>query len=141
MHTEIINYVPWFVAGGSLTFLTIFWMATYPRYSVWASRLSGQAKLQEANNEQRIQVSQAQARLEAADLNKKAAIIEAEAVAKQIETIGANLQKHDLYLKWQWIKMMEDKPNGSVIYVPTEANLPILEAMRSSYGSISEVHK
>jgi selenocysteine lyase/cysteine desulfurase len=82
-------------------------------------------------NEQKIQIAEAEGRLQAAEMNKKAAIIEAEAVAKQIEVIGNNLQKHDLYLRWQWIKMMEDR-DGSTIYVPTEANLPVLEAGKRS---------
>jgi len=33
-------------------------------------------------------------------------------------------------LKWQWIKMMEDRDGDETIYVPTEANMPILEANR-----------
>ena len=130
MYQETFNFLPWLVFGGIAMALVALAMFVFPLWGVWASRLSGQAKLQEANNEQRVQVSQAQARLEAADLNKKAAVIEAEAVAEQINKIGANLQKHDLYLKWQWIKMMEERPDSSVIYVPTETNLPILEATR-----------
>lgn len=102
----------------------------YPIWRVWASQKQGEADLQQAHKEQQIQVSKAQGRLDAAKLNKEAAVIEAEAVAAQIEKIGANLRNHDLYLKWQWIKMMEEKPAGSVIYVPTEAGLPILEAGR-----------
>lgn len=99
-----------------------------PTYRVWASQKSGEADLAQAHKEQQVQVAKAQGRLDAAALNKQAAVVEAEAVASQIEKIGANLTKHDLYLKWQWIKMMEERPESSVIYVPTEANLPILEA-------------
>lgn len=119
--------------GGSVVGLIVLWaLVGYPWWNVWASHQSGLADLQQAKNEQQIQIAQAQSRLDAAQLNKKAAIIEAEAVAAQVEAIGKKLQKHDLYLKWQWIKMMEDRSsNGddnSVIYVPTEAGLPILEA-------------
>lgn len=80
-----------------------------------------------ARNEQQIQIAEAQSRLDAAELNKKAAIVEAQAVAAQISTIGENLTQHDLYLKWQWINMME-KGDGknNTIYVLTECNLPIL---------------
>lgn len=102
----------------------------YPIWRVWASQKQGEADLQQAHKEQQIQVSKAQGRLDAAKLNKEAAVIEAEAVSAQIEKIGANLKNHDLYLKWQWIKMMEERPESSVIYVPTEANLPILEASK-----------
>lgn len=109
--------------------IVILWtLFGYPVWKVWASGKSGEADLQQAHKEQQIQVSKAQGRLDAARLNKEAAIIEAEAVSEQITRIGAQLTQHDLYLKWQWIKMMEEKPEGSVIYVPTEANMPILEA-------------
>ncbi len=100
-----------------------------PVWNVWSSRKSGEANLAEAVYEQKIQVAQADGRLLAAEKNKQAAIIEAEAVAAQINTIGEGLQRHDLYLKWQWIRMMEER-EGETIYVPTEANLPILEATR-----------
>ncbi|HVT75079.1 MAG TPA: membrane protease subunit [Candidatus Paceibacterota bacterium] len=100
----------------------------YPVWKVWASGKSGEADLQQAHREQQVQVAKAQGRLDAAKLNKEAAIVEAEAVSAQIEKIGEKLTQHDLYLKWQWIKMMEERPDSSVIYVPTEANMPILEA-------------
>lgn len=108
--------------------LFILWkLFGHPIWNVWASKKQGEAELQQAYREQQIQVSEAQGRVDAALLNKKAAIIEAEAVSAQIEKIGRQLTEHDLYLKWQWIKMMEDR-DGSTIYVPTEAGLPILEA-------------
>lgn len=112
--------------------LTMLWSLVFePRWNVWKSHQDGLADLAVAKNEQQIQIAKAQSRLDAASLNKQAAIVEAEAVAAQIQAIGSQLTAHDLYLRWQWIKMMED--NGSsadVIYVPTEANLPILEATR-----------
>lgn len=73
----------------------------YPKWRVWASHQRGLADLMAAKNEQQIQVAQAQGRVDAAELNKKAAIIEAEAVSAQIEAIGKQLTTHDLYLRWQ----------------------------------------
>lgn len=115
--------------GGFVVFIG-FCLAFFPWYGVWAAHKEGEAELAKAKNEQMIQISKADGRLQAAESNRKAAIIEAEAVAKQIEVIGNNLQKHDLYLKWQWIKMMEDHADSATIYIPTEAGLPILEAGR-----------
>jgi regulator of protease activity HflC (stomatin/prohibitin superfamily) len=116
--------------------LIVWTLFLQPIWRVWASQKQGEADLQQAHKEQQIQVSKAQGRLDAAKLNKEAAVIEAEAVAAQIEKIGTNLKEHDLYLKWQWIKMMEERPESSVIYVPTEANLPILEAGKRADGKI-----
>jgi regulator of protease activity HflC (stomatin/prohibitin superfamily) len=115
-----------------ITVLILFWsLVGYPKWRVWAAHQAGLADLQRAKNEQQIQVSVAQGRLDAAELNKQAAVIEAQAVSLQIKEIGEQLTKHDLYLRWQWIKMMEESESyRETIYVPTEANLPILEASR-----------
>jgi hypothetical protein len=116
--------------------LVLWALLGYPIWNVWASHKSGQADLQQARNEQQIQIAQAQSRLDAAELNKKAAIIEAEAVSAQVKEIGTQLTEHSLFLRWQWIKMMEDR-DGETIYVPTEANLPILEATRRQVKEIT----
>ena len=113
--------------------VVLWFLVGYPVWRVWASHQAGLADLQKAKNEQQIQIARAQSRLDAAQLNKKAAIVEAEAVAAQIDQIGTQLTEHGLYLRWQWIKMMEDhhgENDETIIYVPTEANLPILEATR-----------
>ena len=110
--------------------ITVWSIWLYPMWRVWAAHKEGLADLARAKNEQAIQIAQAQARYDAAELNKKAAIIEAEAVAAQIKEIGDGLKQHDLYLRWQWIKMMEERDGDETIYVPTEANLPVLEATR-----------
>ena len=117
-------------AGG--VFVILVWTIwLYPMWRVWAAHQRGLADLAQAKNEQAIQIAKAKARLDAADLNKKAAIIEAEAVAAQIKEIGDGLKEHSLYLRWQWIKMMEERDGDETIYVPTEAGLPILEAGRT----------
>lgn len=126
---EMMGMALW-VVGTLIVIVTLWILVGYPKWRVWASHQEGLADLQRAKNEQQIQIAQAQSRFDAAELNKKAAIVEAEAVAAQVQAIGTQLTKHDLYLKWQWIKMMEERPEASTIYVPTEANLPILEATR-----------
>lgn len=111
-----------------------------PTWSVWASKKEGEASLEQANFEEQIQIAKARARLNAAEMNKKAEIVEAEAVANSIGTIGDALRKNEGYLRWQWIKMM-DRTENATIYVPTEANLPILEAMRLGKEKTVEVEE
>lgn len=134
MRVEGYEWILWSV-GGLFVVILLWSLWGYPHWRVWASHQEGLADLTRARNEQQIQVAQAESRLAAAEANKKAAIVEAQAVAAQIEAIGSQLTAHDLYLRWQWIKMMEDThedADRSVIYVPTEANLPILEARRKT---------
>ena len=123
--------VLWCIMGGIvfLMVLTVVLMAVMPIYGVWTSKKSGEAQLAEANCAEQVAIAEANARLKAAEMNKKAEVIEAEAVAKSIETIGTALERQEGYLRWQWIKMMDDT-NNTTIYVPTETNLPILEANR-----------
>ena len=122
-----------YLAVGAGVIIVLGWIVWsligHPIWNVWASQKEGEADLRQARNEQQIQIAQAQSRLDAAELNKKAAVVEAQAVAEQIHTIGDQLKNHDLFLRWQWIKMMEER-RGETIYVPTEANLPLLEATR-----------
>lgn len=101
-------------------------------YGVWSAHKRGQADLARAHNDQQIQVAAAQGRLNAAQLNKQAEIVDAEAVAKSVEIIGKALHENTGYLQWKWIHMMENRDSGDTIYVPTEAGLPILEAGKRS---------
>ena len=63
---------------------------------------------------------------------KKDAEIEvarAEGVAKSNEIIANSIS--DKYLRYKWIEgLQNNKDNMTVVYVPTEANLPIMEAGR-----------
>lgn len=132
METNMSGIMPvvWSVAGLLLLLVAAVWglFALGAIYGVWSAHKTGQADLAQAHNEQQIQVSKAQGRLDAADLNKKAEIIDAEAVAKSVEIIGTALHNNHGYLQWKWIHMMEERDSGDTIYVPTEASLPILEA-------------
>ncbi len=120
----------WFWAIVFILVLIAVWMFVWPKYNVWRSKKSGEAQLAEANFAEQVAIAEANARLKSATLNKDAELIDAEAVAKSIEVIGDSLEKNASYLRWQWIKEISDTRN-QIIYVPTEANLPILEASRN----------
>lgn len=90
----------------------------------------GAAQLSHAQSSKEIAVSEAKAKLESAQLLAAADTIRARGVARSNEIIGASLKDNEAYLHWLWIDNLEKNPNA-VIYVPTEANLPILEANRS----------
>ena len=53
----------------------------------------------------------------------------AKGVAQANKIIGDSLQGNEDYLRYLWIQSLENG-KSEVIYVPTEANLPILEASR-----------
>ena len=119
--------INWLISGIVITGFS-FWFL--PVYWVWSARKRGEAQLAEAENAEKVAMMKANARLNAAKANKEAEVIEAEAVSLSIEKIGNSLEENPSYNKWQWIKMMDRDNDKSVIYVPTEANIPILEASR-----------
>lgn len=99
----------------------------YPQYKVWQQRLAGQAELARAEQNRKIAIQEAEAKKESARALAEAEVIRAEGVAKANSIIGASLRGNESYLRYLWIQTLNDNPQN-VIYVPTEAGLPILEA-------------
>jgi hypothetical protein len=99
-----------------------------PQYNVYASRLDGEAQLAKADYERQVQVRDAQGRLDAASLLAQVEVKRAEGVAKANQIIGDSLRNNEAYLKYLWITDVTGAKAPTVIYVPTEANIPILEA-------------
>lgn len=101
----------------------------YPQYRVWQRDLSGQAQLAEAEWTRKIVIEEADAKKESAKLLAEAEIERAKGVAEANEIIGESLKGNESYLRYLWIQGLQDG-SSEVIYIPTEANLPILEATR-----------
>ncbi|WP_138509559.1 membrane protease subunit [Maricaulis alexandrii] len=100
-----------------------------PQYGVWQQELAGRAELVRAEQNRRIAVLEAQARLEAEELNAQAEIARAHGVAEANAIVAEGLGGPEGYLRYLWIQSLGE--NGQdVIYIPTEAGLPILEASR-----------
>jgi regulator of protease activity HflC (stomatin/prohibitin superfamily) len=76
----------------------------------------------ERNYNRKIAVYEADAKKEAS-----AEVERAKGVAEANKIIGESLKENEAYLRWLWINGLTEGGN-SVIYVPTEAGLPILEA-------------
>lgn len=96
-------------------------------YDVWAQRKAGEAELAHAESNRRIKTLEARAFEESAKYLAEAEIIRAKGVAEANKIIGESLHNNEGYLRYLWIHSLEGTKN-QVIYVPTETNLPILEA-------------
>jgi hypothetical protein len=94
---------------------------------IYMARAGGEAALAEAESTRRVSVLEAQAKLDSAE--KLAQAKRARGVAEANKIIGESLKGNDAYLRYLWIQTLESGKNDT-IYVPTEANLPILEAQR-----------
>jgi len=115
----IVFFVLFAIVGGSCYGI--------PRYNVWQKGLAGEAQLREAEWNRQITIREAEAKQQSAKALAQAEIERAKGVAEANRIIGESLQGNEAYLRYLWIQaLMED--SNSVIYVPTEASLPILEA-------------
>lgn len=99
-----------------------------PRYRVWQQEMEGKAELKRAEQNRQIKTLEAKAKLEAAHFEMEADILRAKGAAQSNVIIDSSLTEQ--YLRYIWIQGLQDG-SSEVIYIPTEANLPILESTRN----------
>lgn len=104
-------------------------MYVLPQWNVWRAELAGRAALAEAENARKVQIEEAKARLESARYYAEAEVERAKGVAKANEIVAAVLGGPEGYLRYLWVNKLGEN-NQDVIYIPTEAGMPILEAGR-----------
>ena len=103
-------------------------MFGYPRYKVWQQEMDGKAEFAKAEQNRKIKIEEAKANLEAEKLNAQAEIERAKGAAKAIEIENGSITP--TYIQYLWVRQQADLGDKTVIYIPTEGNLPILEAGR-----------
>jgi len=92
-----------------------------PQYNVYRQTLKGQANLQQAEQERQILVEQAKAEKESAELR-----------ARAIEIVGQAAKDFPEYREQEFMgafaEALQNESVSKVIFVPTEANVPIVQA-------------
>ena len=105
----------------TVVFLMNIGCTAWPPYNVWSKKLSGEARLEEARSSRQILVEQAKAELDAATMQ-----------AEAIKIVGAAAAKYPEYRQQMFIsafgEALQEGKIQQIIYVPTEANIPIMEA-------------
>ena len=99
-----------------------------PYYNVWQQEMCGRAEFAKAEQNRKIKIEEAKANLEAEKLNAQAEIERAKGAAEAIRIENGSLTP--TYIQYLWVRQQNKLNDKTVIYVPTEANLPILEANR-----------
>lgn len=124
-----------FITLGLNIFIPIFVYVVFvePFISVWHKSMDGQAELAHAEYSRQIATCEANAKKESSKALADAEVIRAEGVAKANKIIGDSLRDNESYLRYLWVQGMQTN-NMQVVYVPTEANLPILEATRLNHN-------
>lgn len=107
-----------------------------PYVRVWTYGMDGQAQMAQAESSRQIKVREAQATRDAALLLAEAEVARAKGVAEANRIVADGLGGPEGYLRYLYIeglKEAREKGNAQVIYVATEAGLPILESTRLNH--------
>lgn len=109
-------------------------MLGIPKYNVWRSKIAietaennGKAEMAQAEENRKIAIEEAKADLEVQKLKSQAEIERAKGMAQAIEIENGKLTTK--YIQYLWVRNI-DKMGGDKIYIPTESNLPLLEAKK-----------
>lgn len=115
----------WF-CGTVIIWTIVFAVGGYAFIRPWYAKQHGKAELARAEQSRQITIVEAEAKKESAKRLAEAEVFRAEGVAKANHIIAGSLKDNEAYLRYLWIieglSKCEDKV---VIYVPTEANLPL----------------
>lgn len=117
--------VAWLVLG-----IIVFALWGCPRYQVYLSGKGGEAEYARAESNRKIKTLEASAMQDSAVMLAQAEVERAKGVAEANKIIGDSLKGNDAYLRYLWIDSLNDTGDQTIVYIPTEANLPILEAGR-----------
>jgi len=105
-------------------------MLIIPNYRVWAEGKKGEAEYMRAEQNRKIKVEEAKANLEAEKLNAQAEVERAKGAAEAIRIENGSITP--TYIQYLWVRQQNANSNNRIIYIPTEAGLPILEAGKSA---------
>ena len=109
--------------------LLVVVMYALPQYRVYSQRLAGEASLAEAQSSRQVAILEARAKKESAISLAEAEVIRAEGAAKANRILQNSLGGPEGYLRYLQIQALEQS-KAALIYVPTEAGLPVTEARR-----------
>ncbi len=101
-----------------------------PWYNVWSQEMEGKAEFAKAEQNRKIKIEEAKANLEAEKLNAQAEIERAKGAAEAIRIENGSLTP--TYIQYLWVRQQSDLSDKTVIYIPTETNLPLLESTRNA---------
>ena len=130
---EPINFTFVFLSALALLIIVVllwlYFAILSPYLHVWQMSKQGEAELAHAEFNRQIATCEAMAKKESSKALADAEVIRAEGVAKANKIIGDSLKDNEGYLRYLWIDAIQGS-KSQVIYVPTEAGLPLLEACR-----------
>lgn len=112
----------------STILLIVLLFVGIPMYRVWSQEMAGKAEYAKAEQNRKIKIEEAKANLEAEKLNAQAEVERAKGAAQAIEIENGKLTS--TYIQYLWVRQQSNNNVEKIIYIPTEASIPILEAKK-----------
>lgn len=104
-------------------------MYGYPQYNLYSQEMAGKAVLAEAESSRKVKTLEAKAAEESAKAYANAEVTRARGAAEANKILQNSLGGPEGYLRYLQIQSL-DNTKAALIYVPTEAGLPMTEAQR-----------
>lgn len=105
-----------------------------PVYNVWQQEMAGKAEMAKAEQNRRILVEEAKAKLEAEKLNAQAEIERARGMAEAMRVENGTLNEtYNQYLFIRTLEKLADKGSlPQIIYLPSEGMIPVMDLNKTS---------
>lgn len=104
-----------------------------PLYNVWQQEMAGKAEMAKAEQNRKILIEEARARLEAEKLNAQAEVERAKGMAQAMKLENGSLNSiYNQYLFIRTLEKLADKGDlPQIIYMPAEGLVPVLDVNHS----------
>ena len=114
MPPALVKRITILVVAAALFIVALFFIV--PWYNVWQQEMAGKAEFAKAEQNRKIKIEEAKE------------IERAKGAAEAIRIENGSITP--TYIQYLWVRQQSDLSDKTVIYVPTETNLPILESTR-----------
>lgn len=115
--------------GLGIVLVLFLFMWGMPRYNVWQQEMVGKAEMAKAEQNRRILVEEAKARLEAEKLNAEAEVARAKGMAEAMKVENGQLSTtYNQYLFIRTLEKLAEKGDlPQIIYLPSDGMVPVMD--------------
>ena len=117
------------IVFAAIAILVVVLMVGLPVYNVWQQEMAGKAEMAKAEQNRKILIEEAKARLEAEKLNAQAEVERARGMAEAMKLENGTLNTtYNQYLFIRTLEKLADKGDlPQIIYMPAEGLVPVMD--------------
>lgn len=117
-----------------IVIIIVVLMFGLPLYNVWQQEMAGKAEMAKAEQNRKILIEEAKARLEAEKLNAQAEVERARGMAEAMRLENGTLNTtYNQYLFIRTLEKLADKGDlPQIIYMPSEGLVPVMDVSKKT---------